>query len=50
MKNSKKLLEKLEKSFNNAFEKMTLEDLKKIDWLTVETDFFIEKDQKKEAA
>jgi len=44
------LSENLKKSFDKAFSEMTLGELKKLDWFTYETDFFIEKDQGKEAA
>lgn len=50
MINYKKLSIALEKSFNKVFSEMTLDELKKLDCLTWNADFFIEKDQKKEAA
>lgn len=50
MINYNKLSEKLETSFNKIFGQMTIEELKKLDWFTYETNFFIEKDQKKKAA
>ena len=50
MINYNKLSETLKTSFNKTFSQMTIEELKKLDWFTYETDFFIEKDKKKEAA
>jgi len=50
MINYQKLSAKIEKSFNKTFSQMTIEELKKLDWFTYDTDFFIEKDQKKKVA
>lgn len=50
MINYKKLSIALEKSFNKTFSEMTLNELKKLDWCTWETDFFIEKDKQNKAA
>ena len=40
----------LKKLFEKTFNEMTLDELKKIDWLTWETDFFIEKDKQDKVA
>ena len=40
---------KLTQALLECFEDMTIDELKKLDWLTLETDFFISKDQTKAA-
>ena len=41
--------ENIQEAISKTFESMPLDELKKIDWLTLETDFFIEKDKIKAA-
>lgn len=50
MINYKILSVELKKSLDKTFGEMTLDELKKLDCLTWNADFYIEKDQAKEAA
>ena len=50
MINYQNLSAKLEKSFDKVFSEMTLAELKKLDCLTCNADFFIENNKEKEAA
>jgi len=48
--NFESLATKLETNITATFNEMPINELKKIDWLTWETDFFIEKDKPKKIA
>ncbi len=49
MENYDSLLSLFEKSLNESFNELTLDELKKIDWLCWNSDFFIEQDQQQAA-
>ena len=49
MKNHEKLECALKDALNDAFSEMSADELKKIDWLCWNADFFIEKDKIKAA-
>jgi len=49
MENHEKLVSGLADAMNKAFSEMSIDELKKIDWLCWNADFYIEKDKVKAA-